>query len=438
MAYIPEKHKKYGLLPFSVENGSEVFSYPSGLVDAIEELIFELEDVPEDSDCGRVSLLIPYAVKSYEDYQVRIESYIEKYPEHEVADLLKLLSQQIRRMNVKEDWPIVRYVGHEFDGDKFAPLTAGRCYYWPCSRENPTYEGVIDNEEFTSYLYPCSADSWEVVEDPTGMAQRALDGEADTVSAWKFEDESPENAELVENIGIRPKRASGSCIPFEFSDFNWSESEQDSLEITCPSCGKPITFMAQTLLNALDCPDAANALKEGGLFNFVCDSCGFEAGVPHPCLYLDPMHGACVYFVVNEQMRDGVEAMFAAQSREPESKGIRFRIVDDRRVLREKVLAFDACLDDRALEMLKVGIRGQAKMQGLVSLDNECDVFLEGVKGSTLSFALCINEERFVVDMERTACELFEADINNSDFKEAQPFFIDERWAHAAMDELQG
>lgn len=173
------------------------------------------------------------------------------------------------------------------------------------------------------------------------------------------------------------------------------------------------------------------------MFNFVCDSCGFEAGVPHPCFYLDPMHGACVYFVVNEQMRDGVEAMFAAQSREPESKGIRFRIVDDHRVLREKALAFDACLDDRALEMLKVGIRGQAKMQGFVSLDDECDVFLEGVKGSTLLFSLFVDEDRFTVNMERTACELFEADINNSKLKESQPFFIDQRWAHVAIDELQ-
>lgn len=50
MVYIPWKHKQYGLLPLSVENGSEVFSYPSGLVNAIDELLFELEGVPEDSD----------------------------------------------------------------------------------------------------------------------------------------------------------------------------------------------------------------------------------------------------------------------------------------------------------------------------------------------------------------------------------------------------
>lgn len=437
MAYIPEKHKKYGLLPLSAESDSEVFSYPSDLVDAIERILFELEGIPEDSNKGRVSLLIPYAFKSYKDYQGKIESYIEKYPEHEVADLLKLLSQQIRRMNVKEDWSIARYVGHEFDGDEFAPLTAGRCYYWPCSRESPTYEGVIDNEEFTSYLYPCNADSWEIVEDPTGMAQRALNGDANTVSTWRFEDESLENAELVESIGLRPKRISGGYIPFEFSSFNWSESEQDLIKITCPNCGAPTALMAQTLLNALDCPEEAETLKEGGLFSFVCDSCGFRAGVPHPCLYLDPMHGACVYFVVNRQMREDVETMFAAQSREPGAKGIRFRIVDDRRALREKALAFDTCLDDRALEMLKVGIRGQAKIQGLVFPDDECDVFLEGIKGTTLSLSLFIGENRFAVDMERAACELFEGDINNSGLKDRQPFYVDEQWAHAAMDELQ-
>ena len=94
MAYVPEKHKKYGLLPLSAESDSEVFSYPSDLVDAIERILFELEGIPEDSNKGRVSLLIPYAFKSYKDYQGKIESYIEKYPEHEVADLLKLLSQQ--------------------------------------------------------------------------------------------------------------------------------------------------------------------------------------------------------------------------------------------------------------------------------------------------------------------------------------------------------
>lgn len=40
--------------------------------------------------------------------------------------------------------------------------------------DNPVYEGVIDNEEFTSYLYPTDSDLWEILEDPTGMAYRTI------------------------------------------------------------------------------------------------------------------------------------------------------------------------------------------------------------------------------------------------------------------------
>ena len=90
-----------------------------------------------------------------------------------------------KRMNVKEDWSVVRYVGHEYDDKpRVFGLTRGRCYYWPCSKERPVYEGVIDDEEFTSYLYPCDAECWEIVLDPTGMAARALAGDADTLHAW--------------------------------------------------------------------------------------------------------------------------------------------------------------------------------------------------------------------------------------------------------------
>ena len=76
-------------------------------------------------------------------------------------------------------------------------LTRGRCYYWPCSRDNPVYEGVIDDEEFTSYLYPCDPASWEPLYDPTGMARRALAKDADTTCAWHLEaapDEGPVDA----------------------------------------------------------------------------------------------------------------------------------------------------------------------------------------------------------------------------------------------------
>ena len=110
--------------------------------------------------------------------------YRESYPE--VAEAIESLGTKMKLMNVKEDWSVVRYVGSQFVDDVIPHLTKGRCYYWPCSRENPVYEGVVDNEEFTSYMYPCDKDSWEILEDPTGMAARALAGDADTSGVLKI------------------------------------------------------------------------------------------------------------------------------------------------------------------------------------------------------------------------------------------------------------
>lgn len=58
----------------------------------------------------------------------------------------------------------------------------------------------------------------------------------------------------------------------------------------------------------------------------------------------------------------------------PKARGMRFKIVDDRRVLREKALTFDEYLCDRALEMLKVGIRGHATSSRKSILGTPCPV----------------------------------------------------------------
>lgn len=80
-------------------------------------------------------------------------------------------AEQLRELNIKEQWSICRYIGEDSDGD----LTKGQCYYWPTSVNNPEYRGVIDDEEFTTYQYCTNADSWEILEDPTGMAKKAIE-----------------------------------------------------------------------------------------------------------------------------------------------------------------------------------------------------------------------------------------------------------------------
>ena len=180
MVYIPDKHKKYKLLPHCTKHGGEAFSYPTGLEDEIAELL------------PKGLRVIPYGYKSYAEYYSMLDDYISKYgtTDGTLNKLGMLISEYkacVQKRNVKENWSIVRYMG-----SSNLNFTHGRYYYCPCYIESPEYEGVIDNEEFTSYLafsepsfleaiseeistsvlFYEPADEklkWEIVEDPTGI-----------------------------------------------------------------------------------------------------------------------------------------------------------------------------------------------------------------------------------------------------------------------------
>jgi len=203
MAYIPESHKKYNLLPMCAERGGEVFSYPSDMEYEITDMLPEGEGV------------VPYGYDSYEEFYAELDPYLELFgitngELNELGHLLREYKDRIRMMNVKENWSVLRYIG-ETTSNIFG-LTHGRYYYWPCSIEHPEYEGVIDDEEFTSYLAyavdnPVISDDdlvidggklqpyagsaiWEIAEDPTGMALRVLSGESDIMGLRKRKDEN--------------------------------------------------------------------------------------------------------------------------------------------------------------------------------------------------------------------------------------------------------
>lgn len=161
MAYIPERHKKYKLLPYCEEHGGEVFEYNGSLIDKIADLIGGSEDI------------FPYGFRSYEEYSASLDRAIAAY-EHipEAAGLLMQLRLEMLQLNQKEEWSILRYLGPSTG--RVLGLTHGKAYYWPTNKACPVYNGVVDDEEFTSYLYPTDADLWEILEDPTGMAYRTI------------------------------------------------------------------------------------------------------------------------------------------------------------------------------------------------------------------------------------------------------------------------
>lgn len=166
MPYIPKEHEKYHLLPWCKEHGGEVFDYPS-------KMICELE-----KEIGTSVGIFPYNYESYEEYYDSLAGLMEKYRSNsKISSMIENLKNKVKQMNQKEEWSILKYIGpvrNELFG-----LTSGKNYYWPTCKDNPVYCGVVDNEEFTAYLYPTEPYMWEILEDPTGMAKRTIYEKAD-------------------------------------------------------------------------------------------------------------------------------------------------------------------------------------------------------------------------------------------------------------------
>ena len=163
MPYIPYEHETYRLLPRSRKEGGEVFDYPCELLDQVNSILPDGEH------------LMPYGYESIDEYCAEMEKWLDYFSgDQEKYDLINRYYYKFVIMNCPEAWAVLKYVGESF-GEVFG-LTKGRFYYCP----NPVDEhdtgtfGIIDDEEFTSYMYSCDPSLWILYEDPTGEASKTL------------------------------------------------------------------------------------------------------------------------------------------------------------------------------------------------------------------------------------------------------------------------
>lgn len=117
-----------------------------------------------------IDVLLPYSYDSLDDYCQTLARVSHDIPDLRLKALLRRYVHETTALNDRSNWSIVRYLGSTTEFH----LTHGRDYYWPASPLSPFYQGVIDDECFTAYLYPIDSTLWEIREDPTGMAKATL------------------------------------------------------------------------------------------------------------------------------------------------------------------------------------------------------------------------------------------------------------------------
>jgi rubredoxin len=131
-------------------------------------------------------------------------------------------------------------------------------------------------------------------------------------------------------------------------------STQITEEISCPQCGAAVKTELWPGVDAVRNPDLKARILDETMFDWKCPECGYAARFLYPFLYHDPERKFMVYLSPNGDgcKESDIEAKF------PQLAGITKRLVSTPESLKEKILIFEAGLDDRAVELVKFALAG--------------------------------------------------------------------------------
>lgn len=131
-------------------------------------------------------------------------------------------------------------------------------------------------------------------------------------------------------------------------------------KITCNKCGHKQDFLIWQSLNGDLDPKAKQQLIDGTFFRFKCDKCGEEANVVYDTLYHDMAHNTMVHLTGESRVQEVIAACETMKKRMGSVTGLsqiaqtRTRVVTSQNRLREKAIIFEAGLDDRIVEIIKL------------------------------------------------------------------------------------
>lgn len=131
-------------------------------------------------------------------------------------------------------------------------------------------------------------------------------------------------------------------------------STQIKRKIICPECGAAAETPLWAGITADDNPELREKVLDETLFDWKCPECEYSARFLYPCLYHDKKLGFMVYAVPEGCGKapgpDGICEKF------PQLSGVKKRLVNSPARLKEKVLIFEAGLDDLAVELVKLAM----------------------------------------------------------------------------------
>ncbi|MBO4908022.1 MAG: hypothetical protein J5476_01950 [Lachnospiraceae bacterium] len=138
-------------------------------------------------------------------------------------------------------------------------------------------------------------------------------------------------------------------------------SSRSEVTVTCPKCNNEHPFTMWRSINTQLDPEMRAAVKDRSAFLFECPTCGEKTYVDYGTLYHQMEDKIMIHYANSDENAEEIYNMLKED--DPDGMGMfrsmreenyLIRIVRSQNELREKINIFDAGLDDRIIEIIKL------------------------------------------------------------------------------------
>lgn len=133
-------------------------------------------------------------------------------------------------------------------------------------------------------------------------------------------------------------------------------STQLSRDVGCPHCGAAVRTQMWPGVCAQENPELRQRVLDETLFDWKCPDCGYAAQFVYPCLYHDKERKFMIYIVPNGSGSEFQPVDVGEKF--PGLSAVKKRVVSTPAELKEKILIFEAGLNDYATELVKYALAG--------------------------------------------------------------------------------
>lgn len=136
-------------------------------------------------------------------------------------------------------------------------------------------------------------------------------------------------------------------------------STQITKDVSCPHCGAAVKTQMWPGISAAENPELREKILNETLFDWECPQCGYKARFVYPCLYHDKDRKFMIYVVPNGN--DSALQSVDISEEFPQFRELTKRVVTTPTELKEKILIFEAGLNDLAVELVKLALTDVAE-----------------------------------------------------------------------------